>query len=53
MGLMGMMIERMVCEQGMMAIIDKAVDNILARVGLSEGRNLTRFLKIYNEEMVK
>ena len=28
-------------------------DNLLARVGIFEGRNLTRFLKIYNEEMLK
>ena len=40
-------------EQGMIASIDKIVDNILARVGIFEGMNLTRFMKIYNEEMLK
>ena len=53
MRLMCMMMERMMREQGMMASIDKAVDNILARVGIFEGINLTRYLKIYNEEMLK
>ena len=53
MRLMCTMMERMMREQGMMASIDKAVDNILARVGIFEGMNLTRFLKIYNEEMLK
>ena len=47
------MMERMMREQGMITSIDKAVDNILARVGIFEGMNLTRFLKIYNEEMLK
>ena len=36
-----------------MASIDKAVDNILVRVGIFEGMNLTKFSKIYNEEMLK
>ena len=53
MRLMCMMMERIMREQGMMANIDKAVDNILALVGSFEGINLTRFLKIYNEEMLK
>ena len=53
MRLMCTMMERMMREQGMIASIDKAVDNILARVGIFEGMNLTRFLKIYNEEMLK
>ena len=47
------MMERMMLEQGMMPSIDKAVNNILARVGIFEGMNLTRFLKIYKEEMLK
>ena len=53
MRLMCTMMERMMREQGMITSIDKAVDNILARVGIFEGMNLTRFLKIYNEEMLK
>ena len=54
MRLMCTMMERMMREQGMIASIDKVVDNILARVGVFEGMNLTRFLKIYmNEEMLK
>ena len=53
MRLMCTMMERMMREQGMIASIDKAVDNILARVGIFEGMNLTRFLQIYNEEMLK
>ena len=53
MRLMCTMMERMMREQGMIASIDKAVDNILARVGIFEDINLTRFWKIYNEEMLK
>ena len=53
MRLMCTMMERVMREQGMMASIDKAVDNILAGVGIFEGINLTRFQKIYNEEMLK
>ena len=53
MRLMYTMMERMMREQGMMANIYKAVDNILARVGNFKGMKLTRFLKIYNEEMLK
>ena len=53
MRLMCTMMERMMQEQGMMASIDKAFDNILARVGIFEGMNLTIFLKTYNEEILK
>ena len=53
MRLMYTMMERMMREQGMMANIYKAVDNILARVGIFKGMKLTRFLKISNEEMLK
>ena len=47
------MMERMMREQGMIASMDKAINNIIARVAIFEGMNLTRFLKIYNEEMLK
>ena len=47
------MMERMRREQGMMASIDKAINNILEHVGIFEGINLTRCLNIYNEEMIK
>ena len=50
MRLMCTMMERMMREQGMIASIDKVVDNILARIGIFEGMNLTRFLKIYHEK---
>ena len=53
MRLMCTMMERKKREQGMIARIDKAIDNILARVGIFKCMNLSRFLKIYNEEMLK
>ena len=53
MRLMCTMMERIMREQGMIASNDKVVDNILTAVGIFKGMNLTRFLKIYNEEMLK
>ena len=46
MRLMGMIMEEMVQEQGIMVGINKAIDNILPRLGVFEGMNLTMFLKL-------
>ena len=47
------MMERMMEEQGITVSINKAFDNILAQPRIFEGMNLTIFLKIYIEEILK
>ena len=32
--------------------LEKAIDNVLEKVGLFSGRNATRFLSIYGQEML-
>ena len=53
MRLMCTMMERMMEEQGITVSINKAFDNILAQPRIFEGMNLTIFLKIYIEEILK
>ena len=47
------MMELIMRGQSMPTNIDKSVNNFTSKVGIFDGRNLTRFLIFFDEEMLK